>query len=343
MTYSFEKYREFTQNQFVLDDNFIDWVKCPTDERNFFWEKFLKEYPQQSDNVRQAKRLVSKIRVENETIGQETKNRIWKAIKTQAAQPGPVVQIRSRRWLIGVAAAVLIVAASAVFFQLNAPSDIMVIQTAFGEKRTINLPDESVVVLNAASKIEFKKDWTANAPREVWIRGEAYFNVVHKNKTGTPVQPFERFIVHLKNMDVEVLGTTFTVNTRRNEEQVVLQTGSVKVNLKNNAKEVYLRPGEMVQYHKEDSTLSKETTNASDHALWKDSQLKFNNTSLNEVIQLMEDSYGYKVIIADSSLLDRKITGTLSSENESVLFKALETMLDVKISVSAKTVTISKK
>jgi ferric-dicitrate binding protein FerR (iron transport regulator) len=197
-------------------------------------------------------------------------------------------------------------------------------------------------VLNANSQIKYKPRFEKNAPREVWINGEAWFNVVHINKTGMPVQPAERFIVHLPNMNVEVLGTTFTINTRRNQEQVVLQTGRVKVEVKEKPSAIYLQPGELVNYNKNSKVLSKTTTNPANCSLWKENRLKFDNTPLREVIQLIEDDYGYKVEVTDSTILDRTLGGTLSSENEQILFKALENMLDVKITVNNKTVTISK-
>ena len=245
--------------------------------------------------------------------------------------------------MIGVAAAVLIVALSVAYFKSNNSDSREVIQTAFGEKRSVTLPDQSTVILNAASKIEFAKKWEAGSAREVWVEGEAYFDVVHINRTGTPVNPSERFTVHLKTMDVEVLGTRFSVNTRRNEEQVVLETGSVKVALKNKSKEVYLKPGEMLRLSAGTDSVKKEETNAETQSSWKNNQLAFNNTSLAEIAMLIEDNYGYKVEITDTSLLNKTFAGTLSSENEEILFKALETMLDVRITVENKIVTISKK
>jgi ferric-dicitrate binding protein FerR (iron transport regulator) len=230
---------------------------------------------------------------------------------------------------------------SVILFQYLGGNEAL-IKTAYAQKRAITLPDGSQVVLNANSQIKYKPRPLKNAPREVWVNGEAWFNVVHLNKTGTPVQPAERFIVHLPAMNVEVLGTTFTINTRRNQEQVVLQTGSVKVNVQSTSSPVFLKPGELVKYDKDSKVLSKATTNAADCSLWKENKLKFDNTPLREVIQLIEDDYGYKVAITDSTILDRTIGGTLSSENEQILFRALENMLDVKITVNNKTVTISK-
>ena len=122
----------------------------------------------------------------------------------------------------------------------------------------------------------------------------------------------------------------------------MLQTGSVKVQVKSKPEPIYLKPGELISYNKDKKQLSKTTTNPTDIALWKEDQLKFDNTPLSEIVKLIEDNYGYKVEVTDTSLLTRTIGGTLSSENQDILFKALENMLEVKITINGKTLTISK-
>lgn len=342
MTESFIKYRAYTISQFVLDDAFIDWVKAPNEERMAFWEEFQEKVPQQKEKIILARAMILDLKMEKEIVDEGTKDRLWSRIRENSAVKAPVVRMINWR-MIGVAAAVLIIVLSIAYFKTFTRENREVIQTAFGEKRSITLPDRSVVVLNAASKIEFHEKWEAGSPREVWVDGEAFFDVVHINQPGSPVNPSERFIVHLKNMDVEVLGTRFSVNTRRNEEQVVLETGSVKVALKNKSKEVFLKPGEMLRLSAGTDSVKKEETNAETQSSWKNNQLIFNNTSLAEIAMLIEDNYGYKVEISDTSLLNKTFAGTLSSENEEILFKALETMLDVRITVQNKIVTISKK
>ena len=343
MTDLFEKYRDYSATEFALDDRFIDWVRYSNAQDAAFFEMFLKQVPAQSENLALAKRLVKQLNSEKEIVDEETKDMLWSKIKLQANHQAPVVKMGGRKWLVAAAAAVLIVAVSVFFIKTSTAIDKQTIQTAYGEKKTITLPDNSIVILNAASKIEYQSNWNDSSPREVWIDGEAFFDVVHKNKAGEPVKPSERFIVHLKNMEVEVLGTTFTVNTRRNEEQVVLQSGSVKVALKNKKQEVYLKPGEMLRYTNGVDSVRKEVVNVEEQGFWKNDQLKFSNTSLVEIAKLIEDTYGYKVEINDTALLNKRFDGTLSCENEQILFAALETMLDVKITVQNKTVKISKK
>jgi transmembrane sensor len=333
----YAKYEQYTVSDFILDEDFLLWVKQPDAAKNAFWNELALAYPHQQATISDAHKLTAALTVQKETASEATKDRIWNAVTSSRTKV--VTMKRAIGWM--AAAAVILIVGSLVLFQYLGGNKAL-IKTAYGQKRAITLPDGSQIVLNANSQVRYIPRPEKNAPREVWINGEAWFHVVHLNKSGTPVQPGERFIVHLPNMNVEVLGTTFTINTRRNQEQVVLQTGSVKVNVQSNPSPIFLKPGELVNYNKDSKVFSKATTNPADCSLWKENRLKFDNTPLREVIQLIEDDYGYKVEITDSTILDRTLGGTLSSENEQILFKAMENMLDVKITVNNKTVRISK-
>ncbi|WP_165760462.1 FecR family protein [Niastella populi] len=325
----------------MLDEDFLLWIKQPDASGDAFWNGLALAHPHQTGNISDASKLAAALNMQKDVVAESEKTRIWQSVLAKAALPaGNVVAMRRSVWWMAAAAIILIIGGFVAYRFLQ--TDLESIKTAWGEKRSVTLPDGSLVVLNANSQIAFDPHPQKNAPREVWMHGEAFFEVVHKNRTGTPVQEAERFIVHLPNMNVEVLGTTFTINTRREQEQVVLQTGSVKVQVTPKHETVYLKPGESISYNSDKKQLSKTTANATDAALWKENQLKFDNTPLNEIIKLVEDNYGYKVEVTDSSLLTRTIGGTLSSENEQILFKALENMLEVKITITGKTLTISR-
>lgn len=333
----YAKYNQYSVSDFLLDEDFLLWIKQPDEGKDAFWNNLLLTYPHQAEPVADARKLAAALAVQKETVAETTKNRIWNAVTATAATANKVAVMKRAVWWM--AAAVVLIVGSIIVVQYLR-TDLELIKTPYGEKRSVTLPDGSLVVLNANSTIKFNHNFKANAPREVWMTGEAFFDVVHKNKPGTPVGAGERFIVHLPNMNVEVLGTTFTINTRRNQERVVLQTGSVKVNTKQ--EEVYLQPGELISYNKDNKILSKAKTNPIDCSLWKENRLKFDNTPLREIIKQIEDDYGYAVEVTDSTLLNRTLGGTLSSENQQILFKALENMLDVKITITGQTITISQ-
>lgn len=107
-----------------------------------------------------------------------------------------------------------------------------------GARTRILLPDGSTVWLNGGSKLEYSKRF-AKDTREVYLKGEAFFDVV-KN----PKRPF---IIHTAKMDVRVLGTRFNVKAYEDDAttETSLIRGSVEVFLKNKPSEKYLlKPNE---------------------------------------------------------------------------------------------------
>ena len=325
---------------FLLDEAFIDWVKTPNEESDFFWKQFLNAYPEKREELEAASAVARRLNFERDIPAPESADKVWKQIMLpKESSKGKVFSFSIRHWW--AAAAVLILVIGGLWFL--GQQQVVRIETGIGEIRSIVLPDGSQVALKANSTLRFRKEWNSQGVREVWIEGAGFFDVVHLNKVVSRVKPAERFIVHLKNMDVEVLGTSFSVNSRQSVEKVVLQTGSIKVTNKEGNAIVYLKPGEMAQYSEERRSLSTEKVDTSKFSIQKNNRFKFDNTPLTEVLQLIEDTYGYKVVVQDSSLLERRFSGTISSQDEAVLLRALETMLNVKITVSGETVTISYK
>jgi transmembrane sensor len=82
----------------------------------------------------------------------------------------------------------------------------LAVQTEYGKLKQVLLPDSSSIVLNANSKIEYDKNWSKGKRREVWLEGEAFFDVRHLNQDTTQVSTYDQFVVHTEDLDVEVLG-----------------------------------------------------------------------------------------------------------------------------------------
>ena len=96
-------------------------------------------------------------------------------------------------------------------------------RTGYGEMKTIVLPDSSVVILNSNSSLRIPEQWSDAEGRQVWLEGEAYFQVQKQPAT------VRKFVVHTRQVDVEVLGTKFNVNTRRQQAVVSLEEGKVRL------------------------------------------------------------------------------------------------------------------
>jgi ferric-dicitrate binding protein FerR (iron transport regulator) len=213
-----------------------------------------------------------------------------------------------------------------------------IIQTAYGEVRTVVLPDQSEVTLNGNSTLRYASNWEGRKDREVWVEGEAFFSV-------RPSAVPRAFLVHTaSDMKVEVLGTTFNLVDRHGRMQVVLNSGKVRLHSTKTPEEaIIMQPGDLVEYKEQVRTKVKNHTNPQRYSSWKRNSLQFENASFAELAQLLEDTYGVTVEIRDTSLLHQEFTGTVPSQQMDMLLEGLSQLFHLKVSHINNTVIIEKK
>ncbi|HEX2628497.1 MAG TPA: FecR domain-containing protein, partial [Chitinophagaceae bacterium] len=247
MALSKEYYGNLSAEELAQDDFFIESVQKKTTD-NSFWNEFLIDYPHQRETFDEAVAFVQSLHFSNDRPAAGVKERIWNNIKEETS-PGKLVSLRSsKKWMWAAAAITILIACSAIWMITMNGQQHTTMGTAFGQTRQVILPDQSIVMLNANSSIEFDPKWDGKAKREVWLKGEAFFDVKHLHQQGA-IKESDRFVVHVGNTAVEVLGTSFNVSDRRQVTKVVLQTGSVRVDFADkNIASVMMSPGEMMQY-----------------------------------------------------------------------------------------------
>jgi ferric-dicitrate binding protein FerR (iron transport regulator) len=191
------------------------------------------------------------------------------------------------------------------------------------------LPDQSVVTLNTNSKISYAAGIENIEERELWLEGEAFFEIKHievNNKLA------RRFVVHTGKLNVEVLGTSFNINNKESVTNVTLNTGKIRLGVKGAPQTiVYMQPGDFIQYSSKENLLLKKNVKPELYSVWKDKKVLVKDMPLAEIIQLIEDNYDYTVIAEDNELDNLKISGTLIMKDESSLLKTLETALGIDI------------
>jgi ferric-dicitrate binding protein FerR (iron transport regulator) len=208
------------------------------------------------------------------------------------------------------------------------------ITTTYGESRSLFLPDSTKVTLNSNSKLAYSPYDFARHRRSVFLRGEGFFAVTHQDDE-------RNFIVQTDELDVEVLGTKFNVNSRRGKTQVVLQEGKVKLDM--SGAPMMMAPGELVESTGKQETAVKRKVETGNYSAWRNNRLVFSRTNLSDITQLLEDNYGYKVVLREPALADRKFTGTCSSENLDELFEKLSIVFELEITQTANEITIQYK
>jgi ferric-dicitrate binding protein FerR (iron transport regulator) len=234
----------------------------------------------------------------------------------------PVISLHPRRFYWAVASVVLLVLSAGIFWYMNR-SPFQTEQTAFGKRREVRLPDQSVVILNGNSSIRYASEWKADQPREVWVEGEAYFAVTHTKN-------HQKFMVHTPDhLTIEVLGTKFNVNNRRGTTHVVLQEGKVKVSGQENT--YIMKPGEMISYSAQELKVKPQKVNPKLVASWKDDLLLFQEESLASIANRLQDTYGIEVQFEDSTVAQEVFSGSVPADSVDILFEKFEKLYQIKV------------
>jgi len=276
----------------------------------------------------------------NKKVAPELSSKLYQGIQSSITQTEQKLKIRrmplNRKWL-GVAATVSILLLSGlVYFYFPKFYNLTrVYATNYGEKEQILLPDGSSVVLNANSKLTLSSDWNLELAggepfvREVWLEGEAFFEV---KKLSTPA----RFLVHTDHLKVEVLGTRFDVNTRKQKTRVVLNEGKVKL-LAQNQPELVMNPGELVELNEGDAQFQKKIVNPETYIAWRHDELVFEATPITEIIDILEHNYGFEVEVQENAATQEMLfTGKAPADDISLLLKMLSETFDINISQADK-------
>lgn len=160
------------------------------------------------------------------------------------------------------------------------------IRIPHGKRFQLQLSDGSIVHLNANSTFRYPINFMPDGKREVFLSGEAYFDVV--TDTEHP------FIVSTQELDIEVLGTEFSVNAYKEVEgeTVVLVEG--KVNVSNTqGQSIEMAPNQRVTI--QGSKMEKTMVIASELTSWKDGYFTINNAPAKQIIALLEQYYNVTI------------------------------------------------
>lgn len=237
----------------------------------------------------------------------------------------PTHIVTRRRWLIRMAAAatILLLILSGIFIFGPSGENNLTYTTSNGETLEVTLPDESIVKLNANSKLI----WITGdkSTREVLLTGEAFFDVKHING-----QPFR---VYSNDVTIQVLGTSFNVNNRDGKEEIYLQEGKIQIqNQINKEDEVLLTTGESAYYDEESSEIIKITDQRFvDRSQWRNGILKYSDIPAKEILEQVEAIYGVKLILNDAELLERPMDFALPYSNWEVVSQGLALALGTKL------------
>ena len=334
-------YLHYRVEDFVQDSFFYEWVTAPTNRHHAFWQAWLALHPEKKPTVDEARTVLQSLANRKYPAVTDHMRQDWPRIQAAMDETvmRPVAKPARRTWYAVAAAVLLLASAGTALWWLTVANSWTNIQTAYGETRTVQLADGSEVVLNGNSELRYASSWSDTATqREVWLEGEAYFSVVH---TATD----QKFIVHLDDVEVEVLGTEFNVLDRSERTQVVLSEGSVRLQAKHTemVEAIVMQPGELVEFaHREQVFITKEVQ-PDTYSSWRKGLLTFDQATLEEVIAVLEDNYGYQVKLENPAWGTQEFTAKVASDDVDLLLTLLAESFDTQVTQQDKLITIKER
>jgi len=327
-------YSSFDTLDFFSDENFIRYVLQPQPADIAYWTEVLVRYPAQKNAIEEAEGWIMMLNTQAVyTPPARNSEQAWGKIQTRMQH----VEHRKRTIIIPLRQfAKWSGAVAAIFLLCLGISELMqqgqqVFHSAYGQLRTVTLPDESVATLNGNSRIYYVRNWRSDKPRELWMEGEASFKVKHVAILNR-VQQADSFRVHVNGIDLTVLGTQFNVKNRRGKTEISLVQGSLRIDKSGmNAFSRMMKPGDVFVYdgnvlHK---GLQQRTARASQS--WTRKELDLDGYTLGDIAQILEDTYGYKVTLNAADLSARKLSGTIPLGSADDILFVIEKVFNVSI------------
>lgn len=191
------------------------------------------------------------------------------------------------------------------------------VATAVAERDTVSLPDGSTVVLAPQSRLAaIALDDTVRA---FDLTGEAYFSV--RSDAGRP------FRIRTGGVVTEVLGTEFTVRARE-ASAVTIAVREGRVSVTNGEAALTLAAGQVaLAVAGEAPQLLEVDPDA--WLSWLDGVLEFDGDRLDVVAAELSRWFGRDVVLADTALSARRVTGRFVTTSPEQALDALSVTLGI--------------
>ncbi|MEM1134787.1 MAG: FecR domain-containing protein, partial [Bacteroidota bacterium] len=211
--------------------------------------------------------------------------------------------------------------------------------TSKGQKLTLSLPDGTLQKNNAESFIRIPEKFTAEK-REIYLNGEAYFNVAKDS-----LRPF---MIYSGNLLTTVLGTSFNIKSYPDEtvQRVTVVSGKVSVkSLDNKSSEpAFLLPNSLLIYHTEkNENLIERNIDIKPELAWTEGVIIYEDEYLKKILKDLERWYGVEFIVGSGVDQTGKYTGTFDNTNLDNVLQGLSFMSKgFQYQIEGKKVWISK-
>jgi len=226
--------------------------------------------------------------------------------------------------ILKIAAGILIFISAGIFaYQFLTPQ----IQTVavISDTTTVQdtLPDGSTAFLNKKSQLSYEYN-PRKKTRKVKLSGEAYFDVKHEEE--------KPFIIETEEVLIKDIGTAFNVKAypESNSVEVIVESGEVQIyTLENEG--INLKAGEKGSYNKTLKSFTKIEKVDTNGLAYKTKVFSFNNTDLQSAVEMLNQVYDSKIILANKALSNCHVTVNFNNDNLDLVVEILAETLNLKV------------
>lgn len=289
----------------------------------------------------------------------------WDRMLQQPAGPGvqpPHKRRRLTRAVLGwvALAAVAILGCSVLFYPFRTRQPDTLAETtalperiefavSFGSPASTRLPDGSLIWVNAGSRISYTPDYN-DVRREIWLDGEAYFDVT--------TNPHKPFVVRARDISIVATGTAFNVSAYAEDPSVTttLVHGRITINGDRIPEPIEVAPNQTVEYFigeegrtrmarsLEESNLAPATRNISVishvpaikrennpaiYTSWKEDRWVIEGERLESLMHKIERRYNVSVYFSGEEIKGYRFNGSFAGETIDEVLKIIHRTLPI--------------
>ena len=189
------------------------------------------------------------------------------------------------------------------------------LRVPYGKTFNVHLSDGTSVYLNSGTYITYPVIFNEGDDREVFVSGEAFFDVKNNN--------LSRFIVNSNLSSAIVFGTKFNFKDYPEDysSEIILTEGSLGVKKLDNSKDekiIIIKPGERAKVNYDTPNIKRSRVNTSIYTSWIDGRVVFRNENLENMIRKLERIYNVIIINNNTEIKERFFSATILSEKETI-------------------------
>jgi len=258
-------------------------------------------------------------------------NEAWaKVVKKTITKPTKTRKLKIR--IFQMAATILILFAIGTYLVFESKQELLSNNSVIQD---YVLPDNSTVSLNKNSKLLFK-DGFEGKKRELWLEGEAFFDVKRN--------PEKLFVVNVGKSIVKVLGTSFNIEENQEDQfiELTVKSGKVKFKVTDLNQSVIVEKGHAVRYDLRKKEIERMGRINANYLAWKTKILQFDQTPLREVALCLESVYDKKIIIKNKDLKELKFSASFNNQSLEKVLKVVALTFNIELKQMNQTIELHK-